>query len=974
MRRRALVCTIALVLLGTLPGGAAHGGTAEAIIKASGVKAGLCVHLGVTGGKLTAELSGGGKFLVHGLAADAATVEKARKYIQAKGLYGRVSVERCDLKKLPYAENLVNLVVAEDLGALLGKGVKLEEVARVLAPRGVVCFGGKLDAAKLEAAGFGKVKSSGAWTLAVKPRPKQMDDWTHHRHGPDGNKVSGDLLVGPPARLRWVAGQTWSRRHCWNSMKAMVSAGGRVFYAYDEAPRNVIGPARVVLIARDAHNGVLLWRRVIPSDSPGADDKGRKARPWGFPRGALVASEKLVFSVLAPDGPLAALDAATGKTVREYKRNESPGSVVHYGGTLVLVSKRSISVLDAGSGKELWASPGSAIDVVVADDKVFYQPDWGSFVCKNLKTGADVWKIDTRAWAKGRSHLLFHRDGRLFLGASLGYGKPSLLHVLSAKDGKRLWSHPEYRGIHGSTNVYFAGGLVWVSTGPGAKYKTGAALGLDPASGEVKKDVAFPEYFYKRGHPRCYPNSATARYLLHGSRGTDFIDIETGKVHDGRAFCGDCAFGIVPANGLVYMAPNACTCYGYLGGIRAFAPAGGAKPESTAPALEKGPAYGAGGGGKPGPGDWPTYRGADRRSGVTSAAVPTELKELWAADAGAGPSAPVIAGGRALVASKSDHQVRALDAASGKPLWSFTAGGPIDSPPTIHGGLAIFGCRNGWVYCLSVADGRLAWRLRAAPAERRIIDHGRLESAWPVHGSVLVREGVAYFAAGRAGELDGGVLVYAAEAGTGKVLWRKKAPSLADVLVTGPREKVFMRTWEMDPKTGQGRRKSTHRYVHSGSGLLDGGYAGRRRWQNGMAGGELLVADEERSFAFYGFKRGGKNALSTPGTGEYKISRIDHATRKAAWSVNVPLRVLAMVLAGETLFAAGLPDVVDEKDYWAAFDGKKGGEVWALSAADGKKLSSLKLPAGPVFDGMAAAGGRLYLSCRDGKLRCFGKK
>ena len=40
---------------------------------------------------------------------------------------------------------------------------------------------------------------------------------------------------------------------------------------------------------------------------------------------------------------------------------------------------------------------------------------------------------------------------------------------------------------------------------------------------------------------------------------------------------------------------------------------------------------------------------------------------------------------------------------------------------------------------------------------------------------------------------------------------------------------------------------------------------------------------------------------------------------------------------------------------------------------DGTKLSELKLDAPPVFDGMAAAGGKLYLSCLDGKLRCFGK-
>ncbi len=981
------ICVAAVLFLVLAPSlvRAADAGTSAAeIVKASGVTGGLIVHLGVTDGKLTAELGQGGKFVVHGLASDAASVEKARKTIQSKGVYGRVSIECGLLAKLPYAENLVNLIVAGDLPALLGKGLDLKEVVRVLAPNGTLCFrrrsssyggqvGGKVDAGKLKAAGFKSVRSSGAWTVAVKTRPGEMDDWTHHRHGPDGNKVSEDLLVGPPARLRWVVGQTRSRRHGKASMKAMVSAGGRVFYAYDEAPRNVGGPARVSLIARDAYNGVLLWKRAIENDAPKKDKRGRKVRAWAFPRHALVATDTLVFAVLTSNGPLAALDATTGETVKIYKEGGSPSLVIHQKGILILVNKGSISVLEAATGTPRWTFQQHARGTVVADGKVFYQSGrWGNFVCKDLASGQDIWKQNIKSWAKGRSNLLFYRDGRLFLGATLGYGKPSLLHVLSAKDGKHLWSYPEYRGIHGPDNIYFAAGLVWVSTGRSETYKTGAALGLEPVGGKVKKEIPFPEYFYKRGHPRCYPNTATARYLLHGSRGTDFIDIETGKVYDGRPFCGDCGFGFVPANGLVYMAPNSCSCYGYLGGIRAFASAGGAKLENAVPTLEKGPAFGAGGETNAAPGDWPTYRGDECRSGVTSVGVPSELKELWCADAGAGPSAPVIAGGRVFVASKDAHQVRALDAAGGKLIWSFTAGGPVDSPPTIHGGAAIFGCRDGWVYCLRATDGQLAWRLRAAPGERRIIDHDRLESAWPVHGSVLVKDGLVYFAAGRAAELDGGVRVYAAEPGTGKVVWKQKGPRQADVLVSNSRA-IFMHTWQFNPKTGQGRRKSTHRYITSASGLLDGTYAGRHRWQNGIAGGELLIADKKKTFAFVGFKRPSGNALSTPGTKEYKLTRVDNTTRKAAWSVNVSLRVRAMVLAAKTLFAAGLPDVVDAADYWAAFDGKKGGELWSVSATNGTKLSSVKLDAAPVFDGMAAAGGRLYLSCLDGKLRCFGE-
>ena len=48
----------------------------------------------------------------------------------------------------------------------------------------------------------------------------------------------------------------------------------------------------------------------------------------------------------------------------------------------------------------------------------------------------------------------------------------------------------------------------------------------------------------------------------------------------------------------------------------------------------------------------------------------------------------------------NQHTLYALDANSGELLWQFTAGGRIDSSPTIHNGSVLFGCADGWVYCL----------------------------------------------------------------------------------------------------------------------------------------------------------------------------------------------------------------------------------------------------------------------------------
>ncbi len=134
-------------------------------------------------------------------------------------------------------------------------------------------------------------------------------------------------------------------------------------------------------------------------------------------------------------------------------------------------------------------------------------------------------------------------------------------------------------------------------------------------------------------------------------------------------------------------------------------------------------------------------------------------------------SQPVIVGGHLYVGEQDAHRIRCFNAANGKHAWSYTAGGRIDSAPTVHQGRVFFGCRDGAVYCLRATDGALVWRFLAAPDSRRIVSYGQLESVWPVHGSVLVQDGVVYFAAGRSSFLDGGILVYGLDVRTGRVLY-----------------------------------------------------------------------------------------------------------------------------------------------------------------------------------------------------------
>ena len=295
------VCMAMVIMAGTIATAASEPQVARHILDATGVKGGLIVHVGCGDGTLTAALRANDSYLVHGLDSEPENVDAARKTIHSLGLYGNVSVEHHTGDRLPYIDNSVNLLVSEDLG-----NVSEEEVMRVLVPDGVAY-----------------VKSQGEWNKSVKPRPAEMDEWTHYLHDPSNNAVAHDSLIEPPSRYQWLAGPLYSRQHDhMSSVSAVVSARGRIFYIIDEAPRaSILIPPQWRLVARDAFNGTLLWKREI--DTWHAHLWRLKSGPQILTR-RLVAVGDRVYVTLGIDAPLSVLDAATGETVRTYDGTRRP--------------------------------------------------------------------------------------------------------------------------------------------------------------------------------------------------------------------------------------------------------------------------------------------------------------------------------------------------------------------------------------------------------------------------------------------------------------------------------------------------------------------------------------------------------------------------------------------------------------------------------------------------------------------------
>ena len=1054
-RRGLLFVAIFSALIGSVPEAVADETARDwgrAVLEGAGVGGGLIVHVPCGEGRMTVGLRGDDRCLVQGLDVDAGVVERARGHVRSLGVYGDVSIDTFDGERLPYVDNLVNLLVCEDLGR-----VPMGEVIRVLVPGGVAYL-----------------KSADGWQKTVKPWPDDIDEWTHWLHGADGNAVAEDRVVGPPRHAQWIAEPTWQRHHELSpSLDAMVTAQGRLFAIINEAPIGVDGlPDRWVLVARDAFNGTLLWKRPIAEWgwrhwSDHSHGNGRWNHPTQIAR-RLVADGDRVYVTLGFNAPLVALDAATGRTVTTYPETEFTDEILYHDGTLVLTVnlgkqepgsakekppvKKAVMALNALSGEVLWktgdfegaASKADAIErvthlmMVLGGGKVFLVEE-NAVVALDLKSGRRLWRKDRPPRQKpvtygnyyfaNLSTLVYH-DGVVFFTepdctvTRLPWDVPAraALMGISADSGEVLWTRQ--CGIWGHYNpadLFVIDGLAWVHDA-----EAFSMIGLDPRSGEIKRTLSTKEALEQGHHHRCYRNKATTRYVLTGRRGVEFIDVKSEENQRHHWVRGTCRYGIMPANGLLYAPPHPCVCYitAKLTGFWALAPESGKlKAESGQAAaetarFERGPAYGQSNRlsalSSPLSEDWPTYRHDAARSGSAGTKIEGVLDATWETKIGGRLSSPVIAGGKVFVASSDSHTVWALDAAGGKPLWSFSAGARVDTPPTVHQGLALFGSADGWVYCLRAADGKLAWRRRAAPDDVRMINRGQLESPWPVHGSVLIQDGVAYLAAGRSSFLDGGILVYALHPATGDVLLEKRINSLdpethdmlearlpydmppdatgalPDVFV-GDGANVYMRHLKFNPADltyrnaaldvpkPKGKKPRVHpavgSHLMSVAGLLDDAWFNQTYWTvDGKSQSKLLVFDDRTACGVKPCPGNARHsrAVFTAGKKGYTLFASRRPEHKPQWTEQIPVRVRAMVLAGDTLILAGTPDQVPKDDPYAAFDGRIGATLWTVSVGDGKKLAEHKLDSPPVFDGMAAANGRVYLSTTDGTLRCLG--
>jgi len=778
----------------------------EAFRRALPTERGLIIHAGADGTALAADLARQAPLVVHVLLRQAKAERPAREALVEAGLHGQATVARWhDPGRLPFLDNTATAVVA-DLDALAG--LKAAECLRAVRPGGITYL-----------------KRGGAWSATVKERPADVDDWPQYFHDGAAGDVSRDMRVGPARGLQWQTGPE-------DVTKDGIRLIDGIWIACENGRRErLYGGERRRLIARDAYTGLPLWQRAdlgVNSRFAFLVDRQRvyvnpSPNRFRWPAPCMIALDlhtgKTVMRftegiTFAPPAELPK-DRKAQERIRNMLRGRAGNLMARLdGGVLLQVSGQEMVALNAESGKRLWSrrtsqTGGLRTDHVghllgnvwmhpVIRDGVVYAVEgpsarsysythWPAAQCRRIvamdaRTGKGRW---TWTWPEsqgtvGVAYNMTCDEGVLALAVRGDLHKgPLRLLLLDAKAGRTI----SYQGVgldrktigggHSHARAMINQGKVWVSCIYGS-----TSVDLSDPANRINAE-------YSGLRPvACTVWRATPKWLV-GSLTVAALD--GSGFHWTDAHRTHCDVGAFPANGMLYITPNFCGCQPYQPGSNATH-SRRIPEDTTLVRLERGSAAPAPAA-KDTAADWPVLLKDAMRSAWSDRTLARTLKVAWQEKIPPAPTADAmlqrewanhyftgshvtvasVAAGVCVLAVPHRQEVLALDAEAGKPTWRIAVDGRVESPPTIHRGLVIFGTRSGWVYAVNRDSGQPVWRYFAAPSAERIVVNGQLESLWPVFGSVVPDGTEVWAFAGRHSDLDGGLRWVRLDAATGAV-------------------------------------------------------------------------------------------------------------------------------------------------------------------------------------------------------------
>jgi len=783
-----------MLLLGNAQISLGRAPDAREVIKTTGVEAGLAVHVGTTDGVLEAALNNGGRMLAQGLALSDEAAARARKHLFEQRLYGLASVSVIKTAAtLPYYDHLVNLLVA-DLDALGQNAPAKAEIQRVLGYEGVA-----------------HLKQGGKWAKTVLKTPPEIDSWTHFHYDASGNPVGRDLVVGPPNSFRWIDGPfnvnlIGGFR---TSDGVAVQINGAYLNLGKGRPEVAADRSGLRLWARDVNSGVLLWHRMVLPERSQLTYAGTYTETFVAAGGRIYLYDFMDENQVA----LTALNLRTGAVERVFdqgavcRKTDMPevpvdnkgrkpdwrkwandffawSMVLVHEGKVVQMVKDRLVVMDAATGRLLWkktAEDGTHyLKSLVADGRLVAlraKVGPGAKLGGHTTRSADLVAAEAWQWRDGKplwqndlsglayltdSHeVVFHQNfgsnGKYLL---VPHTKGLLL--LKAEDGGRVWDQPmrPMIGYHiikdriflGHVGTPVFGGVLMLASGE--KDPT-------PRNGGTNQSA-------------CDAPTATLNWFM-GKR--NFIPVEPKddwpQWVSMRCFGKKCGERAACSYGSVFGLSPMCGCDQFIRGSGAFYAVPPVTPVNDAQRVTKaGPAA---------LGPLVSQDAARKGSAAIFWGKPEGLECFWFTTNfrwsrpihqwpayGLLQTAPVTTGDLTLVAHVHEHRLAA--SRGGREVWNFVAGARIGAPPVVYRDLAVLASHDGCVYAVNLKDGSQAWRFLAAPADRRHVMLGQIESAYPVFNTVLDGDRL-YCSAGRHEELDGGIHFYCLDAATGAMKW-----------------------------------------------------------------------------------------------------------------------------------------------------------------------------------------------------------
>ncbi|MFK5924836.1 MAG: PQQ-binding-like beta-propeller repeat protein [Verrucomicrobiota bacterium] len=998
-------------------------------------KNGICAVIG--DGQLKPwmiDLAKTGDVVIHYIAPDEAAVQVIAKAADEAGVGGKLLVEAIGIKPFPYRENLLNGLVMERSGDF-----NRDAALKAVAPGGKLCA---LTDGKWKITTRKRPQGMDIWTH-------------NYRNAGGNSGASTDELVKFPLGLKWNDDLPFNLKtnqensHAWTNTRAIAVVDGRIYYVTNCARENLKRTANemaasketqdMYLIARDAWNGTQLWRKKLGPIFYGG--------LFYTARAPMVAMKGKVYAV-NKDQELLELDGATGKVLRTFETTFMTSHLMLMDGVMVAatwkggddvgaktgidrrpldmaVTEGTLEAFDLASGKKIWQKPGLVTSLRGADGRVYLVDRNGADeyeLAKTLKKkrrGQQDQKVDGRGVQKVialdlKSGEILWEAGALALGAKsvdhLAVGVAGLGGLAVSKNTYAITQSDQSSGreaiwLDGATGkeVMRKGGVGFPVLQGGYVHLGGTAY--DAKTGGKADGVKGINVGATVCTPQVYVNG-----IITANRSNKY-KVE-GQIKTFGAARGSCMFAAIPANGAFYTAQTYCLCApGTVPGFISFGPIG-SEPSSdemkSGSRLKKGPAYGQQT--SSGTDGWFTFMGNAKRSNangatqvpggklgiewekeIATAMTDSNIEGSWKDSLAGLMTAPVASGGHVFAADLNRRKMVMLGGADGAVIWEYYVGGRVTTPPTIYGDLCLFGANDGYVYALDITEGKLAWKLRMGPEDRRMVSYAQLESPWAVFSSVLVDEdGIAYASAGRSTGAESGIVVRAFKPKTGELLWSQviayqkgfRGDHTNDVMYLAGDHLYLMKSI-LDRKTGELVENAYNDYVVKVRQW-------RRDQREAVAQGKPVPpqpkAPEQQRMVNQGIeglanpnwtKLGNRRRVTTTLEGvkgnilawdDQLIVNPGHAAdrknSKPLWNSAGPDEQV-------TAIAVGKNAVVFGGGYYPE-DGTSQGYVRIVDRSSGKVTSSHRFPAPLVYQGLAIEGGKVYATFENGKLVCLG--